>query len=68
VDKLSALGFERGHSLDTWESLEVHKGDATLKVRLKYVHHDHGAGRRPRSPGTAGALRPGYGQSNWANY
>ncbi len=23
VDKLSALGFQRGHSLDTWESLEV---------------------------------------------
>ncbi len=26
VDKLSALGFERGHALDTWESLEVTQG------------------------------------------
>src|SRR6201995_4319274 len=32
VDKLSALGFERGHALDTWESLEVHKGEATLTL------------------------------------
>ena len=32
VDKLSALGFEHGHPLDTWESLEVHKSDATLKI------------------------------------
>jgi L-ascorbate metabolism protein UlaG (beta-lactamase superfamily) len=32
VDKLSALGFDRGHALDTWESLEVYKGDATLTI------------------------------------
>jgi len=39
VDKLSALGFERGHSLDTWESLEVHKGDATLKITAMHAKH-----------------------------
>jgi L-ascorbate metabolism protein UlaG (beta-lactamase superfamily) len=39
VDKLSALGFERGHSLDTWESLEVHKGDATLKITAMPAKH-----------------------------
>src|ERR1700727_2308636 len=33
VEKLSALGFERGHSLDTWESLEHPKWKATLKIR-----------------------------------
>jgi L-ascorbate metabolism protein UlaG (beta-lactamase superfamily) len=32
VDKLGALGFERGYPLDTWESLEVRKGDATLTI------------------------------------
>jgi L-ascorbate metabolism protein UlaG (beta-lactamase superfamily) len=32
VDKLGALGFERGHALDTWDSLEVHKGEATLTI------------------------------------
>lgn len=32
VTKLSTLGFERGYSLDTWESLVVEKGDATLKI------------------------------------
>jgi L-ascorbate metabolism protein UlaG (beta-lactamase superfamily) len=32
VDKLSALGFERGYPLDTWESLEVRKGEATLNI------------------------------------
>jgi L-ascorbate metabolism protein UlaG (beta-lactamase superfamily) len=32
VDKLSALGFDRGHALDTWESLDVHKGDVTLTI------------------------------------
>src|ERR1700752_308859 len=39
VDKLSALGFERGHSLDTWESLEVHKGDATLTITAMPAKH-----------------------------
>src|SRR6201995_3198576 len=32
VDKLSALGFTRGHPLDTWESLEVRKGAAGLTI------------------------------------
>jgi L-ascorbate metabolism protein UlaG (beta-lactamase superfamily) len=32
VDKLSALGFQRGYPLDTWESLQVNKGDATLTI------------------------------------
>ena len=32
VGKLSGLGFERGYPLDTWESLEVRKGEATLKI------------------------------------
>jgi L-ascorbate metabolism protein UlaG (beta-lactamase superfamily) len=32
VDKLGALGFECGYPLDTWESLEVRKGDATLTI------------------------------------
>ena len=39
VDKLSALGFERGHALDTWESLEVHKGDATLTITAMPAKH-----------------------------
>ena len=39
VDKLSALGFKRGHSLDTWESLEVHKGDATLNITAMPAKH-----------------------------
>jgi L-ascorbate metabolism protein UlaG (beta-lactamase superfamily) len=32
VDKLSALGFERGYPLDKWESLTVHKGDASVTI------------------------------------
>jgi hypothetical protein len=32
VGKLSSLGFERGYPLDTWESLVVRKGDATLTI------------------------------------
>jgi L-ascorbate metabolism protein UlaG (beta-lactamase superfamily) len=32
VGKLSALGFDKGCALATWESLEVQKGDATLTV------------------------------------
>src|ERR1700742_3960111 len=39
VGKLKALGFERGYSLDTWESLEVHKGDATLKITAMPAKH-----------------------------
>ncbi len=32
VEKLGALGFEQGHPLETWESLTVTKGDATLTI------------------------------------
>jgi L-ascorbate metabolism protein UlaG (beta-lactamase superfamily) len=32
VDKLSALGFSRGYPLDTWESLAVRKGDASVTI------------------------------------
>jgi L-ascorbate metabolism protein UlaG (beta-lactamase superfamily) len=39
VDKLSTLGFERGHALDTWESLEVRKGEATLKITAMPAKH-----------------------------
>jgi L-ascorbate metabolism protein UlaG (beta-lactamase superfamily) len=50
----SALGFERGHSLDTWESLEVHKGDATLKITAMPAKHATDDGHRCscRSTGT----------------
>jgi L-ascorbate metabolism protein UlaG (beta-lactamase superfamily) len=39
VDKLSALGFHRGYSLDTWESLTVQKGDATLQITAMPARH-----------------------------
>ena len=39
VDKLKALGFERGHPLDTWDSLEVHKGKATLTITAMPARH-----------------------------
>jgi L-ascorbate metabolism protein UlaG (beta-lactamase superfamily) len=39
IDKLSALGFEQGYSLDTWESLVVQKGDATLKITATPAKH-----------------------------
>jgi L-ascorbate metabolism protein UlaG (beta-lactamase superfamily) len=39
VDKLSALGFEQGYPLDTWESLEVHKGDATVTIAAMPAKH-----------------------------
>src|SRR5258705_6836122 len=32
VDKLSDLGFAQTYALDTWESLVVRKGDATLTI------------------------------------
>lgn len=32
VDKLTALGFQRCYSLETWESLAVRKGDAELTI------------------------------------
>jgi L-ascorbate metabolism protein UlaG (beta-lactamase superfamily) len=39
VDKLSALGFEQGYPLDTWESLVVRKGDATLTITAMPAKH-----------------------------
>ena len=39
VGKLSALGFEHGHPLETWESLEVHKGDATVTITAMPAKH-----------------------------
>jgi L-ascorbate metabolism protein UlaG (beta-lactamase superfamily) len=39
VDKLSAVGFERGYPLETWESLAVHKGDATLTITAMPAKH-----------------------------
>jgi L-ascorbate metabolism protein UlaG (beta-lactamase superfamily) len=39
VQKLSALGFEQGHALETWESFVVHKGDATLKITAMPAKH-----------------------------
>jgi L-ascorbate metabolism protein UlaG (beta-lactamase superfamily) len=39
VDKLSALGFEHGHPLETWEFLDVHKGDATVTITAMPAKH-----------------------------
>src|ERR1700743_1044333 len=39
VDKLGALGFKQGHPLDTWESLEVCKGDAVLTITAMPAKH-----------------------------
>ncbi|OJZ74951.1 MBL fold metallo-hydrolase [Mycobacterium paraffinicum] len=39
VGKLRALGFQRGYPLDTWESLEVCKGDATLTITAMPAKH-----------------------------
>ena len=39
VDKLSALGFEQGYPLDTWESLVVQKGDVTLTITAMPAKH-----------------------------
>lgn len=39
VGKLRALGFERGYPLDTWESLEVCKGDAMLTITAMPAKH-----------------------------
>ncbi|OBJ90483.1 MBL fold metallo-hydrolase [Mycobacterium asiaticum] len=39
VDKLRALGFQRGLPLDTWESVEVRKGEATLKITAMPAKH-----------------------------
>jgi L-ascorbate metabolism protein UlaG (beta-lactamase superfamily) len=39
VNKLSALGFEQGYPLDTWESLVVHKGDAALTITAMPAKH-----------------------------
>lgn len=39
VGKLRSLGFQEGRSLDTWESLVVHKGEATLNVTAMPAKH-----------------------------
>src|ERR1700749_2091235 len=39
VDKLSALGFERGYPLETWGSLEGHKGEATVTITAMTATH-----------------------------
>jgi L-ascorbate metabolism protein UlaG (beta-lactamase superfamily) len=39
VDKLSALGFTQGHPLDTWESLQVRKDEATLTITAMPAKH-----------------------------
>jgi L-ascorbate metabolism protein UlaG (beta-lactamase superfamily) len=39
VGKLGSLGFEQGYPLDTWESLVVQKGDATLKITAMPAKH-----------------------------
>jgi L-ascorbate metabolism protein UlaG (beta-lactamase superfamily) len=39
VDKLSSLGFEQGHALNTWESFVVQKGDATLTITAMPAKH-----------------------------
>lgn len=39
VDKLKVLGFEQGNALDTWESLEVHKGEITLTITAMPAKH-----------------------------
>jgi L-ascorbate metabolism protein UlaG (beta-lactamase superfamily) len=39
VAKLSSLGFEQGYPLDTWESLMVQKGDATLTITAMPAKH-----------------------------
>jgi L-ascorbate metabolism protein UlaG (beta-lactamase superfamily) len=39
VDKLSGLGFNHGYALDTWQSLEVKKGEASLKITAMPAKH-----------------------------
>jgi L-ascorbate metabolism protein UlaG (beta-lactamase superfamily) len=39
IAKLSDLGFEHGYPLDTWESLAVHKGDATVTITAMPAKH-----------------------------
>jgi L-ascorbate metabolism protein UlaG (beta-lactamase superfamily) len=39
VGKLQSLGFQDGYPLDTWESLEVEKGEATLRVTAMPARH-----------------------------
>jgi L-ascorbate metabolism protein UlaG (beta-lactamase superfamily) len=39
VAKLSSLGFGQGYPLDTWESLMVQKGDATLTITAMPAKH-----------------------------
>jgi L-ascorbate metabolism protein UlaG (beta-lactamase superfamily) len=39
VGKLKTLGFERGYALDTWQSFEVRKGEATLTITAMPAKH-----------------------------
>ncbi|MBS9535328.1 MBL fold metallo-hydrolase [Mycobacterium sp. M1] len=39
VGKLDALGFQRGFALQTWESIDVHKGETTLKITAMPAKH-----------------------------
>lgn len=39
IGKLGALGFQRGYPLNTWESLDVHKGEATLTITAMPAKH-----------------------------
>lgn len=39
VSKLTSLGFDRGHALDTWEEQVVEKGDARLTITAMPAKH-----------------------------
>jgi L-ascorbate metabolism protein UlaG (beta-lactamase superfamily) len=39
VGRLRPLGFQQGYPLDTWESLAVQKGEATLKIAAMPASH-----------------------------
>ncbi len=39
VEKLTALGFAHGHPLNTWESLDVHKGEASVTITAMPAKH-----------------------------
>lgn len=49
VRLLGEQGFTRGHALDTWESVDVEKGDARLRITSMPGKHapDHVAGLLP---------------------
>ena len=39
IGKLAGLGFENGHPLEHWEAIDVHKGEATVKVTAMPAKH-----------------------------